>query len=266
MRAVTIANTDVQVSRLGFGTSRLHHEFSRRARLRLLATARDQGFTHFDTAPSYGEGLAEGDLGLFARDCRAQVTIATKVGIYPGRRPATHAMTVFARKGLGRMLPVLSRPIVDWSIKRAAQSLRHSLTCLRTDWIDFLFLHEPVLSLVRTDEYVDWIGRLKQSGTIRACGVAGEPGVVSGWVDTRNPLAQVVQTRDSIDGHEADFLRAAGREFQFTYGYIANWRPRSVAMDPLRLLSVALARNTSGAVLLSTSKAERLAQLGRVAA
>src|SRR3712207_7513257 len=50
-----------------------------RSRQELLGSALDAGFTHFDTAPMYGEGMAERTLGQFlSRRLRQQVTLATK--------------------------------------------------------------------------------------------------------------------------------------------------------------------------------------------
>ena len=78
-----IDGTDIEVSRLGFGTSSLHHLLSRRDRRSLLLHAESVGITHFDTAPYYGYGLAERELGLALRDRRSRITVTTKVGLYP---------------------------------------------------------------------------------------------------------------------------------------------------------------------------------------
>ena len=83
MRRVTLQGTDINVSRLSFGTASLHHLPTSRRRQDLLAAAFDHGFTHFDAAPYYGFGIAERELGQFLKARRGRVTITTKVGLYP---------------------------------------------------------------------------------------------------------------------------------------------------------------------------------------
>src|SRR5437588_12142325 len=77
---VRLARAGVTTSRLGFGTSRLHY-VGQRQRQRLLAAAASLGFLHFDTAPAYGDGLAECELGRFLRTGRHRYVIATKYGL-----------------------------------------------------------------------------------------------------------------------------------------------------------------------------------------
>lgn len=80
MRSIILFNTSFTVSRLGFGTASLHHLLSSGDRQSLLETAFDHGFTHFDTAPLYGDGMAERELGKFLASKREKVTIGTKFG------------------------------------------------------------------------------------------------------------------------------------------------------------------------------------------
>src|SRR5215472_15507780 len=79
---VLLAKSDITTSRLGFGTSRLHHLF-KNDRQRLLSAAADLGFKHFDTAPAYGDGVCEAELGKFIRGQRERFVIVTKYGIPP---------------------------------------------------------------------------------------------------------------------------------------------------------------------------------------
>ena len=50
MKIVKIPNTDIYTSRLGFGTSSLHHLYFKSQRRRLIFSALDSGFRYFDTA------------------------------------------------------------------------------------------------------------------------------------------------------------------------------------------------------------------------
>src|SRR5471032_2127488 len=81
MKQIRLPGIDLTVSRLGFGTASLHHLVRSKERRALMAAALDAGFTHFDTARMYGEGLAERSLGDFmAGGLRQRVTLATKFG------------------------------------------------------------------------------------------------------------------------------------------------------------------------------------------
>jgi hypothetical protein len=81
LRRVTVMDTSLSTSRIGLGTHALHRLFSSRARQNLLAAAYGRGLRYFDTAPSYGAGIAELELGRFAAARRARLVLATKFGI-----------------------------------------------------------------------------------------------------------------------------------------------------------------------------------------
>jgi len=264
MKSVTIPNTDIRASRLGFGTSRLHREFSRGRRLQILEAAWDCGITHFDTSPYYGYGLAEADLGVFRRGRGSQMTIATKFGLYAPKLTAPAPGALWAAKVIGTVLPVVSRPFVDWTVVRAEASLSRSLKRLGADRIDILFLHEPEISTICAEEIERWLETELAKGRIRAWGVAGEPSAVAPWVLARHRLAQVVQTRDSIQGEEANFLVAAGRQLQFTYGYFAATSSATHGAAAESVVQAALGRNSSGTVLVSTRHPERVSEIARV--
>lgn len=267
MNRTLIEGTDIQVSRLSFGTGSLHHLFSAANRQELLAAAASTGMTHFDTSPYYGYGLAEKDLGLFLLGRRSNFTLTTKVGLYPWAGAARGALTVWAQKSIGKMIPVVSRPVVDWNVDHARTSLSSSLRRLRTDWIDFLLLHEPDRALIQTDEFLRWIENEHERGRVRCWGVAGIAENVAPWVEEGNPLAKVVQTRDSLDQHEADFMEFGGRQLQFTYGYLSA-EPRRAAWTggPVVALKEALSRNRRGSVIVSARHVSRVAQLAEATA
>ena len=68
---------NLRVSRLSFGTSRLHRILNKKKRLNILESAAIKGVNHFDTAPLYGYGQSERDLGEIFRS-EKEITIATK--------------------------------------------------------------------------------------------------------------------------------------------------------------------------------------------
>ena len=68
-----LQGTSITTSRLGLGTHSLHRLFAPAARRDLLARALDLGVLHFDTAPSYGDGLAEREIGRILRRLSGEV-------------------------------------------------------------------------------------------------------------------------------------------------------------------------------------------------
>ena len=222
----------------------------------LLAAAYDHGFTHFDTAPYYGFGTAECDLKPLLA-AHPNITVATKVGLYSPGGEGQLSATVFARKAVGRFFPRMSRAIADWSVERARASLAGSLKRLGRERIDLYLLHEPDLALLRTDEWLGWLE--SERDKIRYFGVAVNTQRLLGFIVEDNPLAPFIQTRDSIDRHEADILTQHGRPMQLTYGYISA-ALRAGSTDVGSVLAQALRRNTAGSVIVSTRVRKRLAQ------
>lgn len=262
MKRVVLPGTDLALSRLSFGTASLHHLPSRRQRLDLLAAAFDRGITHFDTAPYYGFGLAELDLGRALGKRRGEVTIATKFGLYPPGGAVSGTPSLWLRKGLGKLSSRFSRPIADWSVAKAAQSLRNSLGRLRTDYVDILFLHEPSGEPLRSDEIWRWLEGERQNGTIRAWGLSGEPSELKASIS--HPLAMVLQVRDSTIQTEADAVLRAGRPLQLTFGYLSATAGRAAPMPAETVVEAALLRNRTGSILISTRRPERIAELAAV--
>ena len=266
MKQTVIERTDIRVSRFALGTASLHHLFSFSQRLKLLEAAASAGITHLDTSPYYGFGLAECDIGAFLSGQRSAFTVATKVGLYPLGADAGHAASVWARKALGKLVPAVSLPVVNWHVDRARANLQQSLKRLKTDYVDFLFLHEPDENLIKADEFMRWIESELARGAVRSWGLAGVADKVAPWVRAGHSLANVVQTQDSLDKRQADFMFDAGRVLQFTYGYLSSHPTPDQANTPEMILRKALDRNFIGTVIVSTRRADRIAQLARLAA
>ena len=263
LRRIDLPDTNLSVSRLSFGTASLHHLPTSFQRQSLLAVAAEQGFTHFDTAPYYGYGLAELELGQFLKACDNSYTVATKVGLYPPCESRS-ITSLWSRKALGKFLPRLSKPIVDWSIKRASDCLHTSLKRLGRDYVDILFLHEPEPGLVDADEFLNWLGQQREKGKIRFWGLAGPAEKYKVWIDRDHDLAQVVQALDHI-GEDVHPLLSAGRCFQLTYGYLApSKQGQNSQMSVSNLLHAALTRNSLGSVLVSTRRKDHLAELASI--
>jgi L-glyceraldehyde 3-phosphate reductase len=85
MRYRRVGATSLVVSEIGFGSggnAGLMVRGTRREQDDTVAYALDRGVTYFDTAPDYGDGVAETNLGRALRACGgAQAVITTKVEI-----------------------------------------------------------------------------------------------------------------------------------------------------------------------------------------
>jgi aryl-alcohol dehydrogenase-like predicted oxidoreductase len=255
----------------------------------LLGEAHVKGLTHFDVARMYGLGMAESELGRFARGRREQVTIATKFGIEPGS-PRLARLQAPARAALAR-LPALraalkrrgsggSRPPRRYDAAIARASLETSLRELGTDYVDLFFVHDP-----GPGDHVDLDGLgelcegLIESGKIRAWGISGDPDPCFGL--SRAGSGSVLQVRDEIF---APFPQDPGKTppRTITFGVLsgalariqahlaadegrrARWRAavgqdcgRSEVLVSL-LLRDALDRNRDGTVLFGTTRPERI--------
>lgn len=256
---VTLAGTDLSVSRFVFGTASLFNAGGAGDREALLRAAVDAGFTHFDTAPYYGFGAAERDLAPVLRD-NPQVTVTTKVGIYSPGGERQPDWAIFARKAIGRFLKPVSRPAVDFALGRAQAALSASLERLGCERVAIYMLHEPRIDLVATDEWQRWLEDEQRRGRVGAFGLALEAHLLEPFLRHAPGLAGVVQVLDSLDRREADLLSRHGHPLQITYGYVSAARARGDERPVATILAEALARNPAGAIIVSTRRADRLGQ------
>jgi D-threo-aldose 1-dehydrogenase len=181
-----------RTTQLGFGTSALHGGvLDRRASLRVLDAAHHAGIRHFDTAPLYGLGQAEGVLGEFLARHRSGVTISSKYGL---PRPPARALVSLARTVLRpliavapRLKPMLlrayaggraSRPPAHaasapapsrFSAAGMRASLEESLRNLRVDHIHVFLLHEAEATDL-TEELRAALERARREGKIGTWG------------------------------------------------------------------------------------------------
>jgi len=252
VNSVVLPETDLSVSRLALGLGSLHHLPTSSKRQALLSAAFDLGFTHFDSSPYYGFGLAEAELGRFLRETRPEVTVASKVGLYPpgGRRSRT--FLVYTQKALGRLVPSLSRAVEDWSLPEAERSLDATLLALRRDHVDLLLLHEPAVECLTADQFYEWFEKLREKGKIRWWGLAGPIGCFAAWLG--HPVARVVQ----VPHRDVPCLAEIGRQPQLTYGVLST---RPEAQPAREALADALARSAASSIIVSSRKAAHLREL-----
>ena len=151
---------------------------------RLLRTAFELGISHFDTAPLYGKGYSEVLLGEFSQKVgRQNIVISSKFGLgnYPlPTIPASLALPLnfFKKKILNRNAtsansdyspPQLQHRTV--SAHDIQSSFERSLGRLKTDYLDYYFLHEGIPAFL-TDEAKEFLVTLRNEGRINQLGLA----------------------------------------------------------------------------------------------
>ncbi len=295
MERATLA-PNVTSTRIGFGCAGLMREPSARKRQRLLEEAFDQGVRHFDVARMYGLGAAEGELGRFVQGHRDSVVIATKFGIEAASAPGRLASLQGPARRLLARYPALRDYVKGrsdafhqphrYDAATARASLQTSLSELRTDYVDMLFLHDPSPGdRVDLPEICGYLEEARQAGQIRAWGVAGER---NPCVEIRQslPATAILQVRDDIFSRSSPLPPELEPRITFgvlgeTLGRIlghlngspercSRWSER-VGLDcssPEALASLllrdALEANARGVVLFNTTRPERLRGLDAV--
>lgn len=207
---LTIPGLSTPSTRLGYGCSRLMGGITHRESVALLEAAFDSGIRHFDTAPLYGYGRAEGVLGEAFRSRRDQITIATKFGLRPPRRGSL--------LGIARQvaLPIVRRlPSVRSRLSRAAaglggrahfspeelrKSLDQSLAALKTDYIDIMLLHEATLPDL-SDELFAALEHGVEQGKIRSFGIGSEVAAAAEIYRTEPRFCPILQFEWSVLNH-----------------------------------------------------------------
>jgi predicted oxidoreductase len=164
MDTISLGASSIQVSRLAYGCWRIlgpegaEPNADREAGARkAIITAYETGFTFFDHADVYADGVAEkvfGDVLKQTSGMRERVVITTKCGI--------------RRKGV----PNPDSPYrYDFSAEHIIKSCEQSLKRLGVETIDIYQLHRPDY-LMDPAEVGDAFNKLKQQGKVREFGVS----------------------------------------------------------------------------------------------
>jgi aryl-alcohol dehydrogenase-like predicted oxidoreductase len=271
MRTVSISGTSLQTSRLGFGSSSLHHLLSSRARQRLLVAAWDSGIRYFDTAPLYGHHLAEKELGKFIGPRRGELVLATKFGILPNplfvRAPALmYAEKVVRRLTAGSRLGA-SAPRRSYRATDLRDGVEQSLRNFRTDRIDILYLHEPTLEqLVDVDTTMAEVGRLKVEGKLRYLGLSGSVSECQRIAARYPALAEVLQLQVPTSGSSGSQVEPLAGQVTFGHFRRAGLQDseESSAVRVRRSLERGVKLNPNGAILFSTRSVHHLEEVVRI--
>lgn len=135
---VKLGKTDLEVSDISFGSSRLSDPS-------LVRYAYDRGVTYFDTAESYRGGASETAVGTALSGVRDKVIIASKTK---------------ARAGQSRT--------------NIMAALEGSLRRLRTDYVDLYYIHAVNdIDRLENPEWAEFTERAIEQGKIRYRGMSG---------------------------------------------------------------------------------------------
>src|ERR1039458_5979081 len=211
MDRIDLGATGRTTTRLGFGCSSLMGAMGRRESSSMLETAFDAGIRHFDVAPMYGFGQAEGCLGEFLGRHRGEVTVTTKYGIPPARSRGWIGLARAAARPVVRALPGLKRRMAQvagnvvqpagkasFRAGAARESLERSLGELRTDHIDVWLLHETTVDDLRDDGLLRLLQDAVASGKVGTFGVGSDRARVETLLTARPEYCATVQFEWSV--------------------------------------------------------------------
>lgn len=171
MKYQKLGNSDIHVSRVGFGCMSLHSE--EKENIQLINEAVEQGINYFDTADMYDKGGNEILLGKALEGKRKEIIIATKVG------------NQWKADGSGW----------DWNPTKSyiLQEVENSLRRLRTDYIDLYQLHGGTIE-DNIPETIEAFELLKQQGKIRYYGISSiRPNVIRDYVNNSHIVSVMMQ-------------------------------------------------------------------------
>ena len=211
MEKIALGESGRSTTRLGFGSSSLMGAMGRRESLAVLEAAFDAGIRHFDTAPMYGYGQAEGCLGDFLVRHSADVTVTTKYGIPPPQRSSLIGAARRVAGPIVKRLPGIKQQMLKlanaatgveaklpFTAAAARASLERSLTQLRTGRIDVWLLHEVEAGDLRDDGLLRLLEDAASQGTIGTFGVASEAGKIPDLLASRPAYCRVLQYEWSL--------------------------------------------------------------------
>lgn len=187
---------------LGFGCGAVMGRVGKAGSLRAMAEAFDAGVNLFDTARSYGQGQAETVLGEFLRGQRDKAFISTKFGIRSEASAGWKTMLLPAARFAARHVPAIRRAVrrqpehqvmpAPLTPEHLHAGLEQSLRHLKTDYVDFFFLHDVPPPVAQRDDLFAAMQDLQQQGKVRWYGVSSSVEAAETMLRSR-PGAEAVQ-------------------------------------------------------------------------
>jgi aryl-alcohol dehydrogenase-like predicted oxidoreductase len=160
MEQRTLGRSGITISAFGFGCGAVGGVLvkgERREQLATVARALELGVTYFDTAPVYGDGLSETNLGEVLHELGADVVVGTKVRLEgDDYTDLDSAVTRSVERSLGR----LKRETIDLI---QLHNFMAGPGGGRSSWI----------SVEQAARVIDVLMRLRDEGKVRAVGING---------------------------------------------------------------------------------------------
>jgi aryl-alcohol dehydrogenase-like predicted oxidoreductase len=188
MRKVELVE-GINSSILGFGCAPMLGAKDRKTSARAFQLAMEHGINHFDLARSYGYGEAEKFVGNQIQGKRDTVILTSKFGIQanwkaslirPIKPILRNVLKSKINKGKHEINTIkksnnvadLFHDRLDINTKTMINSLEKSLKALKTDYLDYFMIHEPISTIDNIDELFYSVIRLKEEGKIKAFGLS----------------------------------------------------------------------------------------------
>jgi aryl-alcohol dehydrogenase-like predicted oxidoreductase len=224
MRHNSLGRTCMKVSEFGFGCGSVGGILVRGeypAMRKVISRAVDLGVTYFDTAPHYGSGQSEVNLGAVLREVRAEVVIGTKV-----------RLTGEDMDGVGAAI---------------VRSVEASLRRMAREDVDLIQLHNPVgrqrqlgqnvVSLEDLDGAIRAFELLHRQGKVRAWGITGMGPSEALQEAVGRGVFQTIQLPYNLINQSAGTLAPAGFPFQDFGGLIGKSAERGMGVIAIRILA-----------------------------
>ena len=151
MEKRSFGNTGLQVTTLGYGAMEFRHVDEAQAE-RLLKSVLDAGINFIDTSPDYGP--SEDVIGKFISGRRDEYYLATKCGCNIPIRGGENA------------------PRHIWTGDQVRHNIEHSLTRLKTDYIDVWQVHSADPTELAQSDVLETMLSIKAEGKVRYIAVS----------------------------------------------------------------------------------------------
>lgn len=189
MKKVTLFE-DMESSVIGFGCAPILGAVDSKTSKKAIVQAIENGVNHFDLARSYGYGEAERFVGKLIAPLRKELIISSKFGIkanvksqlFRPIKPLVRKLVEIKKqknkyesddnKPVSNVISDMFHARIALNTVEMNKSLEESLKALKTDYLDYFFIHEPLDTIINIEELIMASEELKKSGKIRAFGIA----------------------------------------------------------------------------------------------
>ena len=254
MKQLPLGISGLSVSEFSFGTGSMTSFGNLKQQIYLLKASRDAGFTHYDTSPYYGFGMSEKALGIAFGD-DPSITIASKFGIYPPKKMLKNSLylEVLGRKAAGRIFKSLKKPHISYSLDLASRSITKSLDRLRRDYLDILYIHDPIVDQLNIQKLEAWMKM--ESHRVKVFGLAGN------FVHDNSEFMKqinsklILQTMYTGEKFQMTSSNTFSEKIRFVYGIFSNGRRTD---DHARTLETIRNYYNQPSIIISTNNLNRL--------